>query len=126
MITTLSGGLFSGEHTGGFLLPLLRALAPGAAPETLRALHAAIRKGAHVAEYLVLGALLVRALREEGLRGATLAGAALVLGVAWAGLDELRQTFVATRTGSPRDVGVDAAGVLAGVALAVRRRSPRN
>lgn len=124
LIAVFSSGWFSGEHTGGVLLPLLRALLPGAPPEALRVVHALSRKAAHVAEYLVLGVLLVRALRQEGLRSPALAATAMALGVGWAGLDELHQSVVATRTGSPRDVAVDAVGVLAGVALAARRRHP--
>ena len=66
LISTFSTGWFSGEQTGSFLLPILRALLPWAAPEHLDFVHAMIRKSAHVVEYLVLGVLLVRALREEG------------------------------------------------------------
>jgi VanZ family protein len=123
LISALSSGLFSGEHTGGLLLPLLRAALPGASHEQLLAMHALIRKCAHVVEYLVLGLLLVRALHGEGLRGGTLAATAVALGVAYAALDETHQAFVPSRTASPRDVAVDAIGVLAGVGLAVTRHA---
>ena len=122
LIAVFSSGWFSGTHTGGLLLPLLRGLLPWASSEVLGALHALIRKAAHVVEYLILGVLLVRALREEGLGGPALASAAVALGIGYAALDELHQTFVPSRTGAPRDVAVDATGVVAGVALAVRRR----
>lgn len=121
LISIFSSGWFSGSHTGGLLLPLLRALLPGAPPDVLAALHALIRKAAHVGEYLVLGVLLVRALRQEGLAGGRLAARAFALGVGWAALDELHQHFVPNRTGSPRDVAVDAIGAAAGVVLAARR-----
>lgn len=123
LISLLSSGWFSGEHTGGFLLPLLRAALPGASPEQLLALHELIRKGAHVFEYLVLAVLLVGALHSEGLRGGGLAATALALGVAYAALDETHQAFVPSRTASPRDVVVDTVGVLAGVGIAVARRA---
>jgi VanZ family protein len=126
LISLFSSGLFSGAHTGAVLLPLLHGLFPGASPELLAILHASIRKAAHVVEYLVLGLLLVRALRQEGLRGRALAAAAMALGVGYAALDELHQTFVPSRTPSPRDVAVDALGVTAGVALAARRRPVRH
>jgi VanZ family protein len=71
-----------------------------------------LRKLAHAAEYAVLGVLLARALPS------TLA--AVALGVLYAITDELHQTLVRGREGSPRDVLIDAVGVLAGVAL-VRR-----
>jgi len=123
LISVFSSGWFSGAQTGGVLLPLLRALLPGVSPGVLAMLHGSIRKAAHVVEYLVLGVLLVRALREEGLGGLALAAAAVALGIGYAALDELHQTFVPSRTGAPRDVAVDATGVVAGVALAARRRS---
>jgi VanZ family protein len=68
-----------------------------------------LRKLAHAAEYAVLGALLARAI-------GSLPVAALA-GVAYAVTDEWHQTFVAGRDGSVRDVLVDAAGVVLGVAL---------
>ena len=71
-----------------------------------------LRKAAHIAEYAVLGALLVRALPRPAL--------AVALGVAYAVTDEVHQSFVEGRTGSPVDVAVDAIGVFAGV-LAYRR-----
>jgi VanZ family protein len=122
LISTFSTSWFSGEQTGNFLLPILRTLLPWAQPEHLDAIHAAIRKAAHVVEYLVLGVLLVRALREEGLAGLPLALAAILLGSGWAALDEFHQEFVPGRTASPRDVAVDTSGVCAGVALALVRR----
>ena len=66
-----------------------------------------LRKTAHVAEFAVLGALLVRALRRDL--------PAFVLGVVYAASDELHQTFVPGRSGSVQDVALDAVGVLAGV-----------
>jgi len=72
-----------------------------------------LRKLAHTAEYAVLGALLVRAVRH--------APAALVLASAFAATDEIHQTFVAGRHGSPVDWLIDTAGAAIGVALAVRR-----
>jgi VanZ family protein len=68
-----------------------------------------VRKIAHFAEYAVLGALLLRALRSEAL--------AVAAGVAYAATDELHQHFVPGRHAAFRDVAIDAAGVLAGVLL---------
>lgn len=70
-----------------------------------------LRKAAHVCEYAVLGALLVRAV---GLGSPALAFA---VGVAYAASDELHQHFVPGRTGSPVDVAIDAVGLAAGIAL---------
>jgi VanZ family protein len=68
-----------------------------------------LRKLAHAAEYAVLGALLVRATSAAALSAA--------IGVLYAITDELHQTFVPGRQGSSRDVLIDTAGVVAGVAL---------
>jgi VanZ family protein len=71
------------------------------------------RKLAHLAEYAVLGALLYRALRREP--------AAIVLGSLYAVTDEVHQTFVSGREGSPLDWLIDTVGVVAGVLLLARR-----
>jgi VanZ family protein len=72
-----------------------------------------LRKGAHVVEFFVLGALLVRALGQRSV-------AAFLAGLAYAASDELHQHFVPGRHGSPLDIAIDAVGVAAGVAV-VRR-----
>jgi VanZ family protein len=71
-----------------------------------------LRKLAHIAEYAVLGALAFRAARSVS--------AALLLGSAYAVTDELHQTFVSGRHGSPVDWLIDTAGVVVGVAVAWR------
>jgi VanZ family protein len=76
-----------------------------------------LRKVAHVGEYAVLGALLVRALERDW--------AALLLGVAYAATDELHQSFVAGRNASPVDVALDASGVAVGIAVFRLARSRR-
>jgi VanZ family protein len=81
----------------------------GAWDEVLRSL-------AHATEYAVLGALLVRALDRPL--------PAFALGLAYAVSDELHQHFVPGRTADPRDVAIDALGVVAGIALYRRLRDP--
>lgn len=68
-----------------------------------------LRKIAHAGEFALLGALLLRALREEL--------PALALGIAYAVSDEVHQHFVAGRVGSPLDVLIDSVGVALGVLL---------
>ena len=68
-----------------------------------------LRKIAHAAEFAVLGALLVRATDR--------AGVALLVGVLYAVGDEVHQSFVPGRLGSPVDVAIDAVGVAVGVAI---------
>jgi VanZ family protein len=71
-----------------------------------------LRKLAHTAEFALLGALVFRALRD--------APAAVLLASAYAATDEVHQTFVAGRHGSPLDWAIDSAGALLGVAVAAR------
>ena len=71
-----------------------------------------LRKLAHLVEYAVLGALLLRALRREP--------AAIALGSLYAVTDEIHQSFVAGRHGSPLDWLIDTLGVVAGVVLLAR------
>ena len=73
-----------------------------------------LRKLAHAVEFGVLGALLWRALAREP--------AAIALGSLYAVTDEVHQTFVAGREGSPLDWAIDTVGVLAGVLLYARVR----
>ena len=68
-----------------------------------------LRKLAHGAEFAVLGALLLRALREEL--------PALAAGIAYAVTDEVHQHFVPGRVGSPLDVVIDSVGVALGIAV---------
>lgn len=71
-----------------------------------------LRKLAHAVEFGVLGALLFRALKREPL--------AILLGSAYAMTDEVHQTLVSGRQGSPLDWLIDTIGVIAGVLLCSR------
>jgi VanZ family protein len=74
-----------------------------------------LRKLGHVTEYFLLTLAWSRAL------GGRLAGAAAI-GVLYAGTDELHQTFVSGRHGTPVDVLIDAIGISLGCLLYARRR----
>jgi len=76
-----------------------------------------LRKLAHTSEYAVLGALLLRAVRRVEI--------AFALGVLYAVSDEIHQTFVRGRHGSPLDVAIDAVGVTVGLVLWRRAASRR-
>jgi VanZ family protein len=76
-----------------------------------------LRKCAHIAEYAVLGMLLLRAL------GSVLP--AFALGVAYAITDEFHQHFVHGRHSSPFDVAFDACGVALGLLLLFSVQSNR-
>jgi VanZ family protein len=73
-----------------------------------------LRKGAHITEYAVLGALLYRALGREA--------PALAVGIAYAATDELHQHFVRGRHASPVDVAIDAVGLALGMLIWLRVR----
>jgi VanZ family protein len=73
-----------------------------------------LRKGAHITEYAVLGALIYRALAREAV--------ALAAGIAYAATDELHQHFVQGRHASPVDVAIDAVGVALGMLVWLRVR----
>jgi len=73
-----------------------------------------LRKGAHITEYAVLGALLYRALGIEPL--------ALAVGIAYAATDEIHQHFVHRRHASPIDVAIDAVGLSVGMLVWLRLR----
>ncbi|HXE92611.1 MAG TPA: VanZ family protein [Gaiellaceae bacterium] len=73
-----------------------------------------LRKGAHIAEYAILGALIYRALGREAL--------ALAAGIAYAATDEFHQHFVVGRHASPVDVAVDAVGLSLGMLIWLRLR----
>jgi VanZ family protein len=74
-----------------------------------------LRKCAHMTEYAVLGALLLRALEREV--------PAFLAAVAYAATDELHQHFVRGRHASPVDVAIDAVGVMIGVIAWARLRA---
>jgi hypothetical protein len=76
-----------------------------------------LRKLGHAAEFAILGALLLRAVRIPWL--------ALAIGSLYAATDELHQAFVRGRQASPLDWVIDTAGVAIGLAAyALWRRRP--
>ena len=123
VIAIESTNLASSNNTGRFLYPLLHFLF-GMDLRRFEHLHFYLRKGGHVFGYGTLSVLLFRAWRETlptvnslkwTLRWASLA----VLGTAVvASLDEWHQTFIPSRTGTPRDVLLDTcAGIAAQILL---------
>jgi VanZ family protein len=123
LIAFLSGDLFAAEHTGAWLLPVLQRLLPTVDRGGLDALHAVIRKLAHVIEYGILAALWRRALAPAA--SAPWAGWwALLLAASYAVVDETRQGLAPSRTPSALDVAIDTAGALLAVACLERDSGP--
>jgi VanZ family protein len=122
VILTLSSDSFAAPNTSRILTPFLRWLFPDISSRELYQAHVFVRKSAHLTEYAVLGLLAFRALRLSlDVSALRLALMTLGLVLSVAGIDELRQATLDTRTGSVTDVAIDftggAIGVLAIVAL---------
>lgn len=118
-----STDLGSTRQSSRIIGPILRWFHPEVTEETIRTVQTVVRKGGHLVEYAILAVLLwtgcrlarsAPPLREWQWREAGW----IVLGcAAYAVSDELHQTFVATRQGSPVDVGIDTAGAICGLAM---------
>jgi VanZ family protein len=125
VISFASTGGFSAMNTSRITGPLLFWLFPNTTPETLAAVHFAIRKAAHFGEYCLLGLLSARAFRKSShlvLQRHWFLVALLLVAV-YALLDEYHQSFVPSRTGSIYDSFIDMAGGL--TALIFIRRFKR-
>lgn len=122
VILGLGGAEFGAGQTSRYLLPLLRWLFPDLTVRSYYELAMGIRKSAHVVEYALLGALAFRALWLSLTRTNPFARAALLalgLAASVALADELRQSTLESRTGSPWDVALDVSAALAAIALAL-------
>lgn len=110
----LSTDVFSDQHTGRVILPLLHWVFPWMSPRMLVLGHKAIRKLAHLTVYFMFGVLLLRAIRGDN-KGWQWwwAFGAIGLAAGYATLDEIHQAFTATRHPSVRDVVLDIIGALA-------------
>jgi len=76
-----------------------------------------LRKLAHLAEYAVLGALLLLLLHAVFRRGRWLAPAAIAIVFLFAVTDEIHQSYVQGRTPLPEDVMLDTLGACFGALL---------
>ena len=113
-----STDLGSMQQTSRFIVPFLNWLNPDLSFEMISQIQFLIRKTAHVTEYAILAFLLLRAAQ----RNVTTAFSRSVLLVAlgagvFAATDEFHQSFVSSRTASPKDVLIDCCGVLVGIAI---------
>ena len=114
LILWLASDASSSEHTGRLIGPVLRFLFPTASPLQIDAMHGVVRKVAHAVEYAILAGLWFRALGPEtSARRRRAAWTAWLIALGWAAVDETYQSTVGSRTGSPVDVLIDAAGALA-------------
>ncbi len=119
MVFLASSDGFAEARTEGWLRFVLAFAVDQIAPESFVMVHAIVRKTAHFVEYAILGVLNARAFRAtwpEWPRRRW-SGAALALAVACAVADELHQAATFSRTGSGRDVFLDASGAFAAVTM---------
>jgi VanZ family protein len=112
VILLASTDVLSAAHSGPWLQTIVTAILGHALPpQQFNVLHFAVRKGGHLTEYAILGALLFRALRADGQQWSMRwSAAAVAIAAAVASVDELHQTFVPSRTGAFFDVLLDTAG----------------
>ncbi len=131
VILFASSDSFSEAHTGSWLRFLLQAVVGEISAERFAIVHQIVRKAAHFVEYAVLGGLALRAVWRTWPRWSRRrwAAAAFLVALACAGIDELNQRTLPSRTGSIRDVALDLTGAAGGVlltgAVAARRRAGR-
>jgi len=111
-ILTFSVDAFSDFNTRGRINRLIVWLFPDIRGRTLIQINHFIRKAAHFTEYAALTLLLFRAFRADSpalwrLRWAVYS---ISIVIVWALIDEFRQSFVPSRTGTIYDSMIDTAG----------------
>lgn len=112
IILSASSNRFSAAQTGGLLGLILERLFPGRISESaFEVIHFTLRKAGHLVAYAIASLLNARAL-AAGQRGWSLRRSffAVALAAMLAGIDEFHQSFIPSRTGTPADVIIDAAG----------------
>lgn len=116
VIYTASTDSFSSDKTGAVLEPILRWLIPSLTQLQFEFIHHIIRKSAHFTEYFVFYLLLFRGIRGDR-RGWNWSWAfvALFIAAGYAVLDEIHQSFVASRTASGWDSLIDSSGAFLGL-----------
>jgi len=122
LIFIASADAESGYHGSRILGPVIRWFVPDIDPVALERTILFARKGVHFVTFGILAALLFRALspRMEDAWVPATGWKAWGITVAYAVSDELHQTVVPSRVGSPWDVLIDAFG--AAVAVVILRR----
>ena len=117
-----STDLLSAEHTSRIIGPILRWFNPGVSLATIARVQFFVRKAAHLSEYLFLAMLLWRAFRHVSrwqTKMSILFLAVWLICLLFAASDEFHQSFVPSRTASPKDVLIDVIGALVGLTICV-------
>jgi len=125
VVLFLGGSYFAAHNTAVLVLPVLKVFVPHASLRQLNAIHAVVRKVAHLTEYAILALLWFRALILSGRRtGRAAAWIALGVCLLCAFADEGHQSTLPTRSGSARDFVIDSSGAVAALMLVRARRTP--
>jgi VanZ family protein len=122
LIFSASTDMLSTQRTSRFIGPFLRWFSPDISESTVKQVQLVIRKIAHLTEYAILAGLLWRAFRKPQTNDSRpwswrQAGWAWAFTALYAVTDEVHQSFVASRHGSPWDVLIDITGAALGVFL---------
>jgi len=122
LIFSGSTDLMSSQRTSRIIGPLVHWMLPSLPEETVGQVVFVVRKMAHVTEYAILAMLVWRALRRPVKSDPRPwswrePAWALALAALYAISDELHQSLVASRFGSPGDVLLDTAGAAGGLFL---------
>lgn len=113
IVLFLGSSHFGTQQTGAWVIPALTWVVPWATPRELHALHAVLRKLAHLTEYAILARLWWQGLLAwRGMTARTAAWVALLICAACAFADEAHQSMLPTRTGSVADALLDCLGAL--------------
>lgn len=114
LLAAFSTDTFSADHTGRILLKIIHALYGPVSHDRLELINFAVRKTAHFGGYGLLSFFAFFAWRTSlpAFRRWMWTVLALSLTLGAAGLDELHQRFIASRTSSPADVLLDMAGAI--------------
>lgn len=105
------------------IVPLIKFFISGISDDNAEFIHFFIRKSGHITEYFILCGLIVRAYCK-GYISITYKQIlySLFIVALYASCDEIHQSFVATRTASITDIGIDIiGGVIFAITIAIFR-----
>jgi len=128
VIFLMSTGSFASAETSRFIEPAIRFLFPHMSDRKVDFIHGLIRKCGHLSEYFILGLLLFWAFgkgrADPPARRAVLYSVIII--ALYAASDEFHQMFVAGRTPSVVDVGIDTVGGMLAQAVCLLFRRDRD
>lgn len=98
------------------VVKVLEKVAPRAS-FSIESFNHMVRKNAHFFTYLILGILVINALRKSGVQGYHSIAWAVGICILYAVSDEVHQLFVPGRGAAVKDVIIDSAGATVGIGL---------